>query len=71
VNRVSRLGRAILEVALKTALVVVDALSTGPGSATSSLAHLPVVLRRRSDELAARPVRPTGRFRRRTTRRTN
>ncbi|MEC5185038.1 hypothetical protein RCH12_002514 [Cryobacterium sp. MP_3.1] len=64
-----RLARMIAQAALKTALVIVDALSTGPGSATSSVAHLPVLLPRRSgDEPPAAQPRRKRRFRRRRRR---
>jgi len=66
----ARLGRTIVQAALKTALVIFDALNVAPGSTTSSIAHLPVVLPRRGDEPAVEPhKRP--RFRRRRRRRTN
>ena len=66
----AHLGRTIVQAALKTALVVFDALNIGPGSATSSIAHLPVVLPHRGDEPAVEPhTKP--RFRRRRRRRSN
>lgn len=67
-----RLGRTIVQAALKTALVVFDALGAGPGSATSSVAHLPVLLPRRGeDEPPAGAPRRKPRFRRRRKRRSN
>ena len=67
-----RLARTIAQAALKTALVVFDALGAGPGSATSSVAHLPVLLPRRGgDEPPTVQPRRKPRFRRRRPRRSN
>lgn len=67
-----RVARRIVQAALKTALVIVDALNIGPGSATSSVAHLPVLLPRRGgDEPSAAQPRRKPRFRRRRPRRSN
>ncbi|TFB98686.1 hypothetical protein E3O42_15070 [Cryobacterium adonitolivorans] len=66
------LGRTIVQAALKTALVLFDALNIGPGSATSSVAHLPVVLPRLGeDEPPAVQPRWKPRFPRRRPRRSN
>ncbi|WP_104164078.1 hypothetical protein [Cryobacterium sp. N22] len=70
--RLARLGRTIAQAALKTALVIFDALGAGPGSATSSVVHLPVLLPRRGeDEPPAVATRAKPRFRRRRKRRSN
>jgi hypothetical protein len=70
--RAARLARTVAQAVLKTGLVVLDALNIGPGSATSSVMHLPVVLPHHGeDEPPAVQPRRKPRFPRRRRRRSN